>query len=524
MKRITSRQVAAALLILTMLAGLCGCGSNAQKETESPVKQEIPVTTPETEEPEAADAALDSLRNVIRDQYCGMAVAYLGWFDGGYDDLEEFFLEIGAVENFPFLEDLPEERFVQCGGEELYLIVPGEADAQVSVRDWVMNEDNGYYGEVGAQTFYESGSGEPFLLTCNVSDITPNVVVYVDVGVEDYLLEYNPALSLMDGSLSVPGVFEPGYGVLDISVYGEQEWGYAPDTTDLNSIRSYMMDMEELCGVAFLGWFGSDWEYLADYLVMGGYTVQYPFLENITEAQFACGEGSELYLIVPRDENASVTVNQIGSNGEIERVLYRSESGEPILIQGNIGTFEGENPTFNLELQIVEKDGDSLTCFPGRDFGAMGVLEPTPVLDLIMAPVSLMESVGDIVLVGQWSGYVLPEDGRDSYEVNFAFYEDGSMEYADGPYSENQYGLDTYYRGTWERVELSGPEYPASGYVFDLLLDPVETGGWGNAPRTLKTTQYVTMVYDQLAIQLIEGDSICPNNWEYQILLVPAFG
>jgi len=63
---------------------------------------------------------------------------------------------------------------------------------------------------------------------------------------------------------------------------------------------------------------------------------QYPFVRNIPRERVV-GSGGSLFCVVPRDPNASVAVNRIqwnektGGYDNVE-VLYRSESGEPILV------------------------------------------------------------------------------------------------------------------------------------------------------------------------------------------------
>ena len=106
----------------------------------------------------------------------------------------------------PFLANFPAERFVECGGSELYLIVPLEEDACLFVNNWYIDEFNNYMGGIDPyeESVYASGDNErlmgaPILLSCNVSETMPNAVVCVVQHVN--YIEYTSMLSLMDGSL-----------------------------------------------------------------------------------------------------------------------------------------------------------------------------------------------------------------------------------------------------------------------------------------------------------------------------------
>ena len=53
------------------------------------------------------------------------------------------------------------------------------------------------------------------------------------------------------------------------------------------------------------------------------------------------GGAGHLYCIVPVDENASVSINRMEWNKntcafEVSNVLYRSETGEPVLLLANL--------------------------------------------------------------------------------------------------------------------------------------------------------------------------------------------
>ena len=94
----------------------------------------------------SAEAALDELRTEMRMNGYSLAVGYLGHYRSGYKDLESYLFSSGILDEFPFLENFPQSRFVDCAGDELYLIVPLEEDANLFVNNWYIDESNDYLG------------------------------------------------------------------------------------------------------------------------------------------------------------------------------------------------------------------------------------------------------------------------------------------------------------------------------------------------------------------------------------------
>ena len=78
--------------------------------------------------------------------------------------------------------------------------------------------------------------------------------------------------------------------------------------------------------------------------------LKYPFIAEIDEEHIIGGAG-HLYCIVPVDENATVAINRVQWNeatrtDEVTEVLYRSESGEPVLLFANLDgvAYAGRHP------------------------------------------------------------------------------------------------------------------------------------------------------------------------------------
>ena len=93
---------------------------------------------------------------------------------------------------------------------------------------------------------------------------------------------------------------------------------------------------------------------------------QYPFVRNIPRERVV-GSGGSLFCVVPRDPNATVAVNRVQWNEakggyETLDVLYRSESGDPILlfVSNDLGTV----PTDTTELLLTDSHPDTLSWYP----------------------------------------------------------------------------------------------------------------------------------------------------------------
>ncbi len=97
-----------------------------------------------------------------------------------------------------------------------------------------------------------------------------------------------------------------------------------------------------------------------------GLCAQYTFVRNIPQERVVVDSGS-LFCVVPRDPDAAVVVNRVRWNEakggyETLEVLYRSESGDPILlfISNDLGTV----PTDTTELLLTDSHPDTLSWYP----------------------------------------------------------------------------------------------------------------------------------------------------------------
>ena len=103
--------------------------------------------------------------------------------------------------------------------------------------------------------------------------------------------------------------------------------------------------------------------------------LEYPFIAEIDEEHIIGGAG-HLYCIVPVDKNATVAINRVRWNekthtDEVTEVLYRSESGEPVLLFANLDGIAYEADT---QVFITDNSGNTCEWYPSLD--AMSYLAP----------------------------------------------------------------------------------------------------------------------------------------------------
>lgn len=130
----------------------------------------------------------------------------------------------------------------------------------------------------------------------------------------------------------------------------------------LVSLRQAMIETPELFAAAYIGltettdevetieWMKSKAPLLCEDL---------PFLTAIPESNIIGDRYGELYCIVPADPNASVAINMISFEAEEREVLYRSESGDPVLVFCNQGGFAPDT-----EVHITDSEGRSIIWYP----------------------------------------------------------------------------------------------------------------------------------------------------------------
>ena len=174
------------------------------------------------------------------------------------------------------------------------------------------------------------------------------------------------------GTININGGNVPDRGDTDGDGMDGGEPGAYDDSLDLLRQELDERQQDERFAVAYIGDIDGDLSDLAiplrDWIndKAPGLCAQYPFVRNIPQERVVDDRGS-LFCVVPHDPNATVVVNRIrwseakGGYENVE-VLYRSESGEPILlfVSNNLGTV----PTDTTELLLTDSHSDTLSWYP----------------------------------------------------------------------------------------------------------------------------------------------------------------
>ena len=178
-------------------------------------------------------------------------------------------------------------------------------------------------------------------------------------------------ININDGNTPAGGNV-PDRGDTDGDGMDGGEPGAYDDSLDLLRQKLDERQQDERFAVAYIGDINGKLSDLAiplrDWMndTAPGLCAQYTFVRNIPQERVV-GDSGSLFCVVPRDPNATVAVNRARWNEakggyETLEVLYRSESGEPILlfISNDLGTV----PTDTTELLLTDSHPDTLSWLP----------------------------------------------------------------------------------------------------------------------------------------------------------------
>lgn len=161
-----------------------------------------------------------------------------------------------------------------------------------------------------------------------------------------------------------------------------QAAGYAEGDQSLMWLRDRIDFPQTMFGAAYFGYFEEIFEgdvragVFAKMLENNQAMMQkYPFIAEI-DADHIVGNGGFLYCIVPADENATIAINRIQWNAttytyDPVEVLYRSESGEPVLLFANV-----DGVAYEADTQIFITDNNGNTCEWQPSLDGMSRLAP----------------------------------------------------------------------------------------------------------------------------------------------------
>ena len=207
----------------------------------------------------------------------------------------------------------------------------------------------------------------------------------------------------------------------------------------------------------------------------------YPFISKIDAAHIIGGAG-HLYCVVPHDENASVAVNRIHWDGDAmdyvqDEVIYRMESGEPILLFANL---DGNEYAADTDVTIVSENGLVCSWYPTwdiedklslawNDAGEPCTLDFTVYADIgagafgdwlangWLGPTAL-GLAGSADMGGQmWTAGAMTQDGRAAY-FTLSFYPDGAVDF--DWFFDGQTELEEQWSGWWTiQTAIDQPSY-----------------------------------------------------------------
>jgi len=253
---------------------------------------------------------------------------------------------------------------------------------------------------------------------------------------------------------------------------------------DTGMLKQAISD-DEAMAVAYLGWCEDDLDNIEDYLTaINMDNGDYSFMFEITEDYRVDAQGDELYCIVPKNDDDTVTISEWlideynDWQGEEGNVLYHEENnGNPVLIKCNVSEIVPD-----VLITITDADGNVNRMVPyiSRMDGTLTTYldGENPFYDF--SPYArFMPDWGDgwddwndgavmfdiEYLMGSWNTTVYTEDER-YLDAAFEFYADGTMDFSYGISGE---AYDVYYGG--EYYFANDDTLPENTIIFDLYLN-----------------------------------------------------
>lgn len=271
-----------------------------------------------------------------------------------------------------------------------------------------------------------------------------------------------------------------------------------PSATELHSLQKKIQADEKLIGVAYLGWLEGDMATACKDLTALDYMQDFPFVADVEH--YAEHEGYRMYLIVPTDDNVTVTVSTCAFDEE-----YMPYGGEelakanaPILVRGNMSDTIPN-------LYVVAQKGEKQIEYTPVQSGMDGRLENSKNKVYDFTPYDQMpefmgaDRVPDAVFCGEWIAF--SNDGNEEERtLTLSINPDGSAFYAYG--IGNSEVLEQF-EGTWQLDENDILSFELLGGQPESIENPVVTN-----PYDCNPSFAWEMTSEGLWLTHIDGDEI----------------
>ncbi len=243
-----------------------------------------------------------------------------------------------------------------------------------------------------------------------------------------------------------------------------------PALSEMDVIQANLHEETALCAVAYVGNCGGSFADVQDGFVATGITEDLPMVAEVKEDRFFTNDGSELYLIIPRNDVGLTVYEQYVDNesGELAcgEMLYSSDQCEPILLRGNISDIFS-----NFLLVIAGNGGETLEYSPQLSMmdGTVWIdteliYDLTPYETLGIVPDSGFDTGASCM--GSWYAEASNADGETMILELILGY-NGEAAYGYGPAGSE---FIEFFEGSWHEndgklvLELSGGSYDAEPY------------------------------------------------------------
>ncbi len=147
-----------------------------------------------------------------------------------------------------------------------------------------------------------------------------------------------------------------------VAVVEPTEESLSLERGSLGDVRSRLEKHNYAAAVAYLDYTSVSFDELK-VSFNNGLIYDYPFLKDVTRDRFVSLSGGEVYLFVPKSQNAQVQVCEryINDSGEVavSEPIYKSNTGDPFIVRGNVSDIFS-----NLIVKVKNPGEDWVSCSP----------------------------------------------------------------------------------------------------------------------------------------------------------------